>query len=270
MVDEKNDRSEDMAGGGTAASSVADQLVSLILGELSPGNQIPSEADLAAQYDVSRLTIREAVKMVAGRGLLELARGRRAVVREPSGTAFGDFLSTITMQDPKGVFDLVEVRQALEIQSATLAARRANRAALSAIEHALDGMRAAAVEMSSAPDGEREAAERKLHSYDAAFHEAIALASGNRMITYLIEAMAVPLKDTFGLALRGHEMRGQILEHTIAAHERILAYIREGDSRGAAQAMRSHLEDAERDARAVVKARMQEATPPFSGKRSES
>ena len=265
MADDTQNDKADEGSGGTAASSVADQLVNLILGDLSPGSSLPSEANLAAQFDVSRLTVREAVKMVAGRGLLELARGRRAVVREPSGSVFGDFLTTITMHDPKGIFDIIEVRQALEIQSATLAARRSNRAGIAAIEHALDGMRRAAEEMARTQDAEKEAAEREFHTHDVEFHEALALASGNRMITYLIEAMAVPLRDAFSLSMRGHEMRGRTPEQTIAAHERILAFVREGDSRGASQAMRAHLEDAERDARAVMKARMSDSTGSTSG-----
>lgn len=255
--DTESDKTEDGAA-GSAATNIADQLVSLILAEFTPGSSIPSEADLAAQYDVSRLTVREAVKMVAGRGLLELARGRRAVVREPSGAAFGDFLATIMMRDPKGLFDLIEVRQALEIQSANFAAKRANRAGIAAIEHALEGMERAASDMARETGEAREAAERRFHKFDVGFHEALALASGNRMFTYLIEAMAVPLQDSFTLSMRGHEMRGHLPEHTIAAHRRILDYVREGDGRGAAQAMRSHLEDAERDLRAVVKARMQD------------
>ena len=111
----------------TAASSVADELLALIMGQLAPGASLPSEADLAERYDVSRLTVREAVKMLAGRGLLELARGRRAVVREPDGSAFGDFLASIIQYDPKGLFDLVEVRVALEMQSVD--ARRARKPA---------------------------------------------------------------------------------------------------------------------------------------------
>ena len=65
--------------GGTATANVADELVRLIMGELAPGASLPSEAELAIQHGVSRVTVREAVKMVAGRGLLDLARGRRAI-----------------------------------------------------------------------------------------------------------------------------------------------------------------------------------------------
>lgn len=237
--------------------SVADHLTNLILAELAPGSSLPSEANLAARYDVSRLTVREAVKMVAGRGLLELARGRRAVVREPTGSAFGEFLAMIMTRDPKGLFDLIEVRQALEVQSATYAARRANRAGLIAIEQALEGMRKAMAAMARSSGADYEIAKQDFSKFDVGFHEAIALASGNRMITYLIEAMAIPLEDSHALTMRGRQIRGQSLQSAIDSHQRILDFIRDGDSRGAAESMRVHLEDAERDLRSVLQARMQ-------------
>ena len=237
----------------TAASSVADELLNLIMGELAPGASLPSEADLAERYDVSRLTVREAVKMLAGRGLLELARGRRAVVREPDGSAFGDFLSQLIQYDPKGLFDLVEVRAALEVQSVTLASKRASRAGLAAIENTIEQMRAAAAEIGAGHDPE--AAERRYHDADVAFHESLALASGNRILTYLFEAMASPLQESFYLTRRGHELRGHTPEHTIAAHQAILKFVRQGDAHGAAEAMRTHLQDAERDIRMALGSR---------------
>jgi len=237
----------------TAASSVADELMALIMGELAPGASLPSEADLAERYDVSRLTVREAVKMLAGRGLLELARGRRAVVREPDGSAFGDFLTSLIQYDPKGLFDLVEVRVALEIHSVTLAARRASRAGLAAIENTIAEMQAAAADLGAGHDSE--GAERRYHEADVGFHEALALASGNRILTYLFEAMASPLQESFYLTRRGHELRGHTPEHTIAAHQAILKFVREGNSRAAAEAMRTHLEDAERDIRIALGSR---------------
>jgi len=234
----------------SAVERVVTRLTDLILGELAPGTRLPSEAELAAQYKVSRLTIREAVKVLAGRGLLEVSRGKRAVVREPDGSAFGDFLMAAMKHDAKGLFDLIEVRHALEIQSATLSARRVTRAGLAAIETALDGMREAAEQMKRGPD--KAAAEHRFHDYDVGFHEALALSSGNRMLAYLLEAMASPLRESFHLSMRGHRLRGRGPAETIAAHEKILEGIKSGDGRGAAQAMRAHLRDAERDVRAAL------------------
>jgi len=233
----------------TAASIVADHLAKMILGELSPGSMLPSEAELASRYDVSRLTIREAIKRLEGRGLLEIARGRKAVVREPDGGVFADFLSSVIRYDPKGLFDLVEVRLCLEVQSATLAAKHATRASVAAIESELAGMRMAAAGLDVEITRDEEMA---FHIHDVGFHEAVALASGNRVLGYLFEAMSVPLREGFFISRRGHEQRGHTLIDTIAAHERILDAIRAGNGRAAADAMRLHLKDTERDIRTAL------------------
>lgn len=233
----------------TAASAVADDLARMILAELAPGSSLPSEAELATRYAVSRLTIREAVKLLEGRGLLELARGRKAVVREPDGAAFGDFLTSVIRYDPKGLFDLVEIRLSLEVQSATLAAKRASRAAIAAIESELQGMRDT-VGVRGEPM--THAQERGFHTHDVGFHEAVALASGNRILGFLFEAMSQPLREGFFISRRGHEKRGHTLHDTIEAHQRILDCIKAGNGRTAAEAMRVHIKDTERDIRVAL------------------
>lgn len=233
----------------SAASVVADDLARLILSEMVPGTSLPSEAELANRYDVSRLTIRESVKLLEGRGLLVLQRGRKAVVREPDGAAFADFLTSIIRYDPKGLFDLVEVRLSLEVQSATLAAKRATRASIAAIESALAGMRENLPPLDQEMPPEQEAL---FHAFDVGFHEAVALASGNRVLGYLFEAMATPLKEGFFISRRGHEQRGHTLHDTVEAHQRILDCIKAGNGRAAADAMRLHLKDTESDIRAAM------------------
>ena len=233
----------------TAAGTVADHLAQMILSELPPGTSLPSEAALATRYAVSRLTIREAVKLLEGRGLLEIARGRKAVVREPDGAAFADFLTSIIHYDPKGLFDLVEIRLSLEVQSATLAAKRASRAGIAAIEGELQGMRDTVGDPGQILSHD---SELSFHTHDVGFHEAVALASGNRIMGFLFEAMSQPLKEGFFISRRGHEKRGHTLHETIAAHQRILDCIKAGNSRAAADAMRLHLKDTERDIRAAL------------------
>src|SRR3569833_3580585 len=70
---------EKSAGGQppTAAAVVAEALAQMVLTQMAPGSSLPSEGDLAVRFDVSRLTVREAVKLLAGRGLLDVGRGRR-------------------------------------------------------------------------------------------------------------------------------------------------------------------------------------------------
>jgi len=233
----------------TAAMAVADALAEIILTDMAPGMSLPSEAELATRHDVSRLTIREAVKLLEGRGLLALARGRKAVVRQPDGAAFADFLTSVIRYDPKGLFDLIEVRLSLEVQSATLAAKRATRAGIAAIESELQGMR----DMLGPPGHEMSyEQERGFHTHDVGFHEAVALASGNRVLGFLFEAMAQPLREGFFISRRGHEHRGHTLADTVIAHQRILDCIRDGNGRAAGEAMRVHLKDTERDIRAAL------------------
>jgi DNA-binding FadR family transcriptional regulator len=236
---------------GTAVSTVTEALTRDILTMHAPGTSLPSEAELAGRFGVSRVTVREALKILSGKGLVDLGRGRRPIAREPDGSAFGEFLAAVIQYDPKGVFDLVEVRMTLEIQSVSLAAKRVSRPGLVAIESALQGMKDAMPVIQATGDAE---AERRFHHFDVGFHEAIAMASGNRVLTFLFEAMLKPLEKSFYLSRRGRELRGQGLDVTIAAHQRILDCIRDGNQRAAAEAMRAHLEDASRDMRAAIEA----------------
>lgn len=237
----------------TATSIVTEALAEIVLGELAPGASLPSEGDLAQRFSVSRLTVREAVKTLAGRGLLDVGRGRRAVVKEPTGVAFSDFLSIVIQNDPKGRFDLIELRMSLEVQSATLAAKRAGRASIVALETAIQGMRDAAAAGRTGANSQE--AEALFDRYDAGFHESIALSSGNRMISYLFEAMSAPLRRNFYLSRQGQSMRGGSVEDTIHAHNAILEAIRDGNPKAAGTAMRKHLEDTERDIRAALNAK---------------
>lgn len=242
-------RDESRADHASTASAVAEDLARVILQQMPPGSSMPSEAELAERYAVSRLTIREAVKLLEGRGLLELSRGRKAVVREPDGAAYADFLTSVIRYDPKGLFDLIEVRLSLEVQSATLAAKRANRAGIAAIESALQGMRDVADGINTLNEDE---IEQRFHIHDVGFHEAVALASGNRVLGFLFDAMATPLREAVSISRRGHALRGHTLHDTIAAHQKVLDAIKSGNSRSAAEAMRLHLKDTERDIREAL------------------
>jgi DNA-binding FadR family transcriptional regulator len=152
----------------------------------------------------------------------------------------------IVQSDPRGVFDLVEIRMSLEVQSAGLAARRATRPALAAIESALRGMHEAQPRLDNGED------ELAFHEADVGFHQAVALASGNRILMSLFEAMAPALKRSFFMSRRGRQLMGQTSEHTILSHQRILQCISAGDVAGAEAAMRLHLTDANREMRAAL------------------
>lgn len=226
----------------TVTESVIRRLEHLALAELEPGAALPSESDLAEEFQVSRLTVREAIKALQARGLVDIRRGRRPTVAYPNARPIGDFFSSVIRRDPRQLFDLLEVRRGLEVQIASLAAVRAGRAAIDAMELALDAMRRTSA-AGSDPDA--------IHAADIRFHQALASASGNQLLDFLIEAMEDPLHASRLRSLRGHLTRGGTVDEVIDQHARILERVKARDPKGAAAAMREHLAQTASDLRAA-------------------
>src|ERR1041385_6731898 len=107
--------------------SVIERLENLVSDRLQPGDTLPSEGKLAQEIGVSRLTLREATRALQARGLLEISQGRRPTVAVPNGALIGDFFKIAVRRDPRALLDLLEVRRALEVHIATLAAKRAGK-----------------------------------------------------------------------------------------------------------------------------------------------
>lgn len=233
-----------------AAQSVAELLTAQIIDQLDLGAQLPSEAELAARFDVSRVTVREALKLLAGQGLVSLARGRRATVTQPDGAMFGAFLRSLIHSDPRAVFDLSQVRRSLEVQSVTLACRNASRAGLDGMEAALAAMRETARSM---PE-DRTDAERG-HAFDRAdvkFHQAIALAGGNRVLVFLFEAMESALLEGFERSRRLQIRSRETLLSVCDEHGEVLDHVRARDERAATDAILALIARSEANLRASV------------------
>jgi GntR family transcriptional regulator, transcriptional repressor for pyruvate dehydrogenase complex len=219
--------------------TVVQRLEDLVLGELEPGAELPSEGELAVRFEVSRLTVREAARWLQARGLVEIRQGRRTVVAHPNAGPIGGFFTAAVRRDPRQLLDLLEVRRALEVHIASLAAGQASRTDVAAMERALAAMREAADDPMA------------LHESDIGFHASVAAAAGNQMLRFLIEAMEEPLRASRMRSLRGHLARGGTVQDVIEQHARILDRIKARDPRGAAAAMLAHLEQTARDLRAA-------------------
>jgi GntR family transcriptional regulator, transcriptional repressor for pyruvate dehydrogenase complex len=227
----------------TEATSITDAVVrrleDLVLGELEPGAELPSEAELAARFQVSRLTVREAARSLQARGLVETHHGRRTMVAHPNAAPIGGFFTAAVRRDPRQLLDLLEVRRALEVHIASLAAAQASRTAVSAMELALAAMREAAEDPVA------------LHEADIAFHASLASGAGNQLLRFLIEAMEEPLRASRMRSMRGHLARGGTVADVIEQHALILERVKARDAKGAAAAMAAHLEQTARDLRAA-------------------
>ena len=227
-------------GPGPVVDGVIERLEELIFSRLEPGETLPSEGQLAEALGVSRLSVREATRALEARGLLEISKGRRPRVAAPNGSLVGDFFKSAVRRDPRALLDLLEVRRALEVHIASLAARRASQRHVADLELSINAMRAAEQEFEA------------FHTADVRFHENLAAASGNDLLVLLIEAFADPLRASRHRSFAGHQARGGRVADVIQQHETILDAIKARNPKQAAQAMRDHLQQTEQDLRALM------------------
>lgn len=107
------------------AEVIAEQLETMLLdGQWLPGHRLPSERDLAAQFSVSRPSLREAIQMLVSKGLLYRKQGGGTYVNDQLTSQVADPLIELMATRPEGQFDLLEFRHALEGMAAYYAALR--------------------------------------------------------------------------------------------------------------------------------------------------
>jgi GntR family transcriptional repressor for pyruvate dehydrogenase complex len=221
----------------SAIAVALDALERIVLDDLKPGDRLPSEAELAGALGVSRLTVREAMRALEARGLVASHKGRRPIVRTPNGDLAGDFFRTAIRRDPSALFELLELRLAIEVHSAHAAALGCSRAAVRELE-------AAVAAMEALEDEPR--AQEAFHDADVRFHDALAAATGNAM---LVE----PLRTSRRRSWQGRVRDGRPLRPVVEAHRTILDAVVAQDPAAAADAMRAHLLATERDLRDALR-----------------
>lgn len=201
-------------------------------GVLKAGDQLPAERELAQQFGVSRTAVREAVKALREKGLVEAYAGRGTFVTD--GTSHAVKLSLDRMlrlgQSEDSSF-LVEVREILEPEIAALAAERSEAQHLTAMKEALAVMDSAR----SDPDAFIEG--------DLDFHLALAEAAGNPLILSLIDSIVGLLREqrTKIFSVDGGPERGQY------HHKRILEAIEHRNPQRAREVMKAHLRQVRED-----------------------
>ncbi len=207
-------------------------------GAFPPGSQLPPEAQLAAQANVSRLTLREAVKVLRDKGVLRVEQGRGTFVNPTTqwSALDAELLTSRTALTDGGpallVKQLVEARQVVEVGIARLAAQRRTPADLDRLAAVVDRMR------DTHEDGDVEA----FSAADSAFHEGVLDAADNPFLSALFEPIRALVHQLRVSTSHEPELR----ELAIAAHSGILAAVAAGDVDRAQQAVLDHLAEAHR------------------------
>jgi GntR family transcriptional regulator, transcriptional repressor for pyruvate dehydrogenase complex len=201
-------------------------------GALKPGNQLPPERELAQQFGVSRTAVREAVKALREKGLVEAYPGRGTFVTDGTSHAIRQSLDRmIRIGQPEGSTYLAEVREILEPEIAALAATRADAEDLTSMREAVSIM---------------DKAKRDSDAFieaDLDFHLALAEAAANPLILSLIDSIVGLLREQRLriFQVEGGPERGQY------HHKRIMEAIEKHDPLGAREAMKAHLRQVRED-----------------------
>ena len=199
------------------------------LGDLLPGDTFPPERELAETLGVSRVTLREAIRLLEAEGYVKTKRGAEAGLLLLPQSESLEVIRARVLERYEELQAVLEFRQATEAAAASLAAARRTQRDLEVAGATLEALN-------------RSRDMPTFRKADGAFHLAVAEAARNPWLREAIEearaAMFLPL-DAFDPSLP--------LVTSIAQHRRILAAIRNGDSRGAERAMIIHIQSTRRD-----------------------
>jgi Transcriptional regulators len=220
--------------------SVADVIAKMIFirNLFLPGDRIPSEMQLAKDLKVSRTSIREAVRLLIAKGILEIQRGKGTfVTASPSAT--DDLLNISAIEDHRLlVRDWFEFRLILEPESARLATARASAEELDMIEHY--------ERLSFANMGESDI----FYEADTQLHIAIAKATHNqvieRLVPFLQDSVAEARQRSYYI---GKDSPDPVVKNASVTHREIVHYMRQRDVKGAGVAMAYHIKRAMADLR---------------------
>ncbi|PRA78848.1 FadR/GntR family transcriptional regulator [Microbacterium sp. MYb66] len=206
---------------------LADQAAELLLdrirsGEWGLGEKLPGETTLAPQLGVGRSTIREAIRQLAGRGVLASRQGAGVFVTALDAPEDWD-----AVLRRAGVVAVIEARVAIETEAAALAAARRTPADLRAIRRALSERAEHRSDIESHVDA------------DTVFHRAIVAAAHNPVLLDLFDSFTPRLREAMIEMLRIRREFGGDADHD--AHAELAGAIADRDERAAADRSRAHL-----------------------------
>lgn len=208
---------------GELASAIGD-------GRYSPGERLPTEAEMAARYGVSRAVVREAIAQLKADGLVVVRQGAGAFVEQVPGAARFKIARGAETSNLRHLFEL---RLVIEGAAASLAAERRSPEDLATLERSLASMRAA---LAAGHDGSGE---------DGLFHEAIAKASQNPELARFVRFLGLSFSQTRAPSWTALGRTRRLAEKAVEEHQAIFDAIATGDREAAQRASDLHIRHSE-------------------------
>ncbi|QGK70671.1 FCD domain-containing protein [Allosaccharopolyspora coralli] len=195
--------------------------------ELDVGAKLPAERELAERLGVSRASIKQAIVVLEVQGIVEVRHGGGTYLRR--STREVEPVDEL-VERKRRLPDVLDAREGLETKLAELAAERRTEDDLAEIDAAIEAMRAEIDEDALGADGDRR------------FHEAVTAAAHSTLLGEFMRTIADEIAESRQESLR----QPRRPRKSLAQHERIAEAIRSGNARGAATAMRRHLQTVSR------------------------
>jgi len=216
----------------TLTDKIARQIEDNILtGYLNKGEKLPSERDLAQQFDVSRPSIREAINKLQAKGIIYKIPGGGSYICETLGASLTDPLLELLINNEDSAFDMLEMRYAIEGLSAYLAALRATEEDKALIQKNFDKL----IEAHKKKDTKAEA------ECDVNFHLSIAIASHNPMLLHIMQSLFQTLQKSISITLSDLFKQDTHRKAVKSQHTEVLDMILKNDAKTAKRAMQKHL-----------------------------
>ena len=211
----------------TVKAQISDKLAYMILtGLLRPGDELPSERQLAETLGVARESVRAAIAMLQARRMVEVSQGARTRVIGPGRPGLHDAAGVLERLKGRSFEEVAEARAAIEEQVVRLAARRIDRAALARLEQLLRDQESMRADPVSFQISDRE------------FHSMLYAACGNTLLSDVVS-------DYYDYALEYRRLalqRKGAIARSVADHRAIVAAMKARDAAQAVAAMNRHLD----------------------------
>ncbi len=213
-------------------------------GRLRPGDPIPSESQIALAFGVSKQIAREAIRELSALGVLQVQQGKATRVRAVDGAPLTRLFLFAAGDGVAGLVQAVELRRILEPGFAELAALRRTEADLENLNRIAGLMEQGIADIPSWIEA------------DLAFHQAIANAAGNRLITLQMEGLSPVIRRVMEEFNRRRPRTGADQRAMLQRHLNVIEAVRSGSPEKARAAMNAHFEAADQaigELRALIK-----------------
>ncbi|GAA3721499.1 DNA-binding FadR family transcriptional regulator [Spinactinospora alkalitolerans] len=216
-----------------AYERIVEQIESAVFeGRLAPGDRLPSERMLSEQFGVSRGTVREALRVLRSRGLVDSRHGDRGgpVVLPFTTDALKDALSSLALVEGLSLGELLQFRMLTEGCANQLAAVLRTEAELARLEESISAMEAALARGHAA-----------FSAADMAFHDLVAEIAGNRLLRISDEVVRSVVLRLMATKIEQAPNSEAQMRDSVRRHRLVLDAVAAGDSAGAAALARRHL-----------------------------